>query len=114
MFIVDCDCHNYWCDARVLEPYLDGLFKDMFVRGERTGPPGAFPHAHRPWFHPEGFARKDINPVNEDDNYLIMKEKHLDLHNIDIAILTGVSLLKSLLLPTHITPQLFVRLIMTT
>ena len=89
MFIVDCDCHNYWCDARVLEPYMDGLFKDMFVRGERTGPLGAFPHAHRPWFHPEGFARKDINPVNEDDNYLIMKEKHLDLHNIDIAILTG-------------------------
>ena len=42
MFIVDCDCHNYWCDARVLEPYMDGLFKDMFVRGERTGPPGAF------------------------------------------------------------------------
>ncbi len=89
MFIVDCDCHNYWCSATVLEPYMEGLFKDMFVRGERTGPRGAFPHGHRPWFHPEGFARHDVNPVEEDDNYLIMKEKHLDKYNIDVAILTG-------------------------
>ncbi|MDA4635825.1 hypothetical protein NZA98_32885, partial [Escherichia coli] len=57
--------------------------------GEKTGPRGAFPHGHRPWFHPEGFARHDVNPVEEDDNYLIMKEKHLDKYDIDIAILTG-------------------------
>src|SRR5690625_5142254 len=89
MFIVDTDCHNYWCSATVLEPYMEGLFKDMFIRGERTGPRGAFPHGHRPWFHPEGFSRHDVNPVEEDDNYLIMKEKHLDKYAIDIAILTG-------------------------
>lgn len=74
MFIVDSDCHNYWCSATVLEPYMDGFFKDMFVRGEKTGPRGAFPHGHRPWFHPEGFSRHDVNPVEEDDNYAIMKE----------------------------------------
>lgn len=89
MFIVDSDCHNYWCSATVLEPYMDGFFKDMFVRGEKTGPRGAFPHGHRPWFHPEGFSRHDVNPVEEDDNYAIMKEKHLDKYNIDVAILTG-------------------------
>lgn len=89
MFIVDSDCHNYWCSATVLEPYMDGFFKDMFVRGEKTGPRGAFPHGHRPWFHPEGFSRYDVNPVEEDDNYAIMKEKHLDKYNIDVAILTG-------------------------
>ena len=65
MFILDTDCHNYWCSATVLEPYMEGLFKDMFIRGEKTGPRGAFPHAHRPWFHPEGFSRHDVNPVEE-------------------------------------------------
>ena len=89
MFIIDCDCHNYWCSATVLEPYLEGLWKDMFNRGERTGPLGAFPHGHRPWFHPEGFGRADVRPQTEDDNYLIMKEKHLDKYGIDIAIMTG-------------------------
>jgi len=89
MFIVDCDCHNYWCSATVLEPYLDGLWKDMFLRGERTGPVGSFPHGHRPWFHPEGFSRHDVRPQTEDDNYRIMKEKHLDRYGIDVAILTG-------------------------
>ena len=89
MFIVDCDCHNYWCSATVLEPYLEGLWKDMFQRGERTGPVGAFPHGHRPWFHPEGFGRADVQPQTEDDNYRIMKEKHLDKYNIGVAILTG-------------------------
>ena len=49
MFIVDCDCHNYWTSATVLEPYLTGVWKDMFVHGKRTGPEGSFPHGHRPW-----------------------------------------------------------------
>lgn len=89
MFTVDCDVHNYWCDATVLEPYLDGVWKDMFLRGERTGPRGSFPHGHRPWFHPEGFARADIQPLVEDDNYALMKAKHLDRYDIDVAILTG-------------------------
>jgi predicted TIM-barrel fold metal-dependent hydrolase len=89
MYIVDCDCHNYWCSATVLEPYLEGFWRDYFVRGEKTGPVGAFPHGHRPWFHPEGFSRHDVRPETEDDNYWIMKEKHLDRHGIDVAILTG-------------------------
>jgi len=89
MFIVDCDCHNYWCSATVLEPYLEPTWRDYFVRGEKTGPVGAFPHGHRPWFHPEGFSRHDVRPETEDDNYRIMKEKHLDKYGIDVAILTG-------------------------
>ncbi|RUU11593.1 amidohydrolase, partial [Mesorhizobium sp. M7A.T.Ca.TU.009.01.3.2] len=86
MFIVDCDCHNYWSSATVLEPYLSGLWKDMFIEGEKTGPVGAFPHGHRPWFHPQDFSRKDIRPKTEADNYLIMKEKHLDKYKVDVAI----------------------------
>lgn len=58
MFIVDCDCHNYWSSATVLEPYLSGVWKDMFINGERTGPEGAYPHGHRPWFHPHGFRAR--------------------------------------------------------
>ncbi len=89
MVIVDCDCHNYWTDAEVLLPYLDGYWKDYFVRGEKTGPTGSFPHGHRAWFHPEGFKRADINPETQHEHYTIMKEKHLDRYNIDYAILTG-------------------------
>lgn len=87
--LVDCDVHNYWCSAEVLRPYLEGFWLDYFDRGERTGPVGAFPHGHRPWFHPEGFKRHDINPMKEEENYTIMKEKHLDKHNITYAVLTG-------------------------
>src|SRR2546423_1192135 len=75
VFIVDCDCHNYWSSATVLTPYLSGLWKDMFTEGEKTGPVGAFPHGHRPWFHPQDFSRKDVRPKTEADNYLFMKEK---------------------------------------
>jgi predicted TIM-barrel fold metal-dependent hydrolase len=89
MLIVDCDCHNYWCSATVLEPYLEQPWRDYFVRGEKTGPVGAFPHGHRPWFHPEGFSRHDVRPETEVDNYRIMKEKHLDKYGIGYAILTG-------------------------
>ncbi|MBZ9811125.1 amidohydrolase family protein [Mesorhizobium sp. BR1-1-9] len=89
MFIVDCDCHNYWSSATVLEPYLSGIWKDMFIEGEKTGPRGSFPHGHRPWFHPQDFSRKDVRPETEADNYRIMKEKHLDKYNVGVAILTG-------------------------
>lgn len=87
--IIDCDCHNYWMSAEVLLPYMDGIFKDFFIRGEQPGPVGAFPHGHRPWLHPEGFKRADINPATQEEHYSLMKEKHLDRYNIDYAILTG-------------------------
>ena len=89
MFIVDCDCHNYWMSAEVLLPYLDGFFKDYFVRGEQPGPPGAFPHGHRAWLHPEGFSRADIKPRTQDEHLSLMREKHLDRYKISCAILTG-------------------------
>ena len=87
--IIDCDCHNFWNSAEVLRPYLSGWWRDYFDRGERTGPRGAFPHGHRAWFHPEDFKRGDINPKNEEDNYALMRDRHLDLNNIDAAVLTG-------------------------
>ena len=89
MLIVDCDVHNNWNSADVLLPYLKGWWRDFYLRGERTGPAGSFPHGHRAWFHPEDFKRQDVRPQTEEDNYLIMKEKHLDVNGIDVAILTG-------------------------
>ena len=89
MFIVDCDCHNEWHSADELLPYLDGWWKECYLRGEHTGPKGSFPHAHRAWFHPEDFRRADIKPETKEDHYRLMKEKHLDPNGIDIAILTG-------------------------
>lgn len=89
MVIVDCDCHNYWTSAEVLLPYLDDFAKDYFTRGEQPGPPGAFPHAHRPWLHPEGFKRMDINPQTQEEHFSVMREKHLDRYGVTYAIMTG-------------------------
>ena len=89
MFIVDCDCHNGWNSADVLLPYLNGWWKDCYLRGERTGPPGSFPHGHRAWFHPEDFNRADIQPQNEDEHYSLMRDRHLNPNNINAAVLTG-------------------------
>ncbi len=89
MFIVDCDCHNGWNSADVLLPYLHGWWKDCYLRGERTGPEGSFPHGHRAWFHPEDFNRADIRPKDEDEHYTMMCERHLNPNGIDVAILTG-------------------------
>ena len=88
MFIVDCDCHNEWHSAEVLLPYLEGWWRDCFERGEHTGPKGAFPHAHRAWFHPEDFRRADIKPTSEEGHYTEMRDKHLDPNKIDVAVLT--------------------------
>lgn len=87
--MIDCDVHNNWTTAEVLLPYIDQNFRDYMMRGELPGPRGAFPHAHRPWFHPEGFQRQDINPKTEDDHYFFMKEHLLDKYALDFAILTG-------------------------
>lgn len=95
MFIVDCDCHNDWHTADVLLPYLNGWWKECYERGEHTGPKGAFPHAHRAWFHPEDFRRADIHPTNQDEHYTLMRDKHLNPNKIDIAILTGEEALEA-------------------
>lgn len=88
MFIVDCDCHSEWHSAEILLPYLEGWWRDCFERGERTGPKGAFPHAHRAWFHPEDFRRADVKPESEEDVYFQMRDKHLNPNKIDVAVLT--------------------------
>ncbi|MEM7034450.1 MAG: amidohydrolase family protein [Chloroflexota bacterium] len=87
--MIDCDVHNDWASAEVLLPYLDPNFRDYFVRGELPGPKGAFPHAHRPWLHPEDFKRQDVHPITQEDHYDIMKTVLLDKYDHDGAILTG-------------------------
>jgi hypothetical protein len=32
--IIDCDVHNSWTSAHVLEPYLDAFSRDYLARGE--------------------------------------------------------------------------------
>ena len=95
MFIVDCDCHNDWHSADAMLPYLGGWWRECYERGEHTGPRGAFPHAHRAWFHPEDFRRADIKPATEEEEYTLMRDRHLDLNGIDIAILTGEEALET-------------------
>ncbi len=88
MVVVDCDVHNYWPDADVLLPYLQPIWRDRYLRGEKPGNAGGFPHAHRPYFHPEGFKRTDINPTNLAE-WIQVTSKHCDDYQIDYAILTG-------------------------
>jgi len=88
--MIDCDVHNSWSTTDELLPYMDPNFRDYLVRGELPGGRGSFPHAHRPWLHPEGFMRTDLT----DDywpgaNYEVMREKLLDYYDIDFAILTS-------------------------
>ena len=93
--MIDCDVHNDWATAEVLLPYLEPTFRDYFVRGEQPGPAGAFPHAHRPWLHPEDFRRQDIRPETQEDHYTLMKENLLDRYGHDVAILTGEEALEA-------------------
>jgi predicted TIM-barrel fold metal-dependent hydrolase len=90
--VIDCDVHNQWPSAEVLLPYLEPPFRDYLVRGEIPGPPGSFPHGHRPWLHPEGFKRSDV-PAPEDgtteDHYDALRAQLLDRYQVDYAILTG-------------------------
>ena len=55
--MIDCDVHNNWASAEEMLPYLDPNFRDYLARGELPGGRDSFPHAHRPWLHPEGFTR---------------------------------------------------------
>lgn len=88
--MIDCDVHNAWTSAHDLLPYLDENWHDYLLRGELPGPAGAFPHANRPWLHPEGFMRTDLtNDHNPGANWEVMKEKLIDRHDIDYAILLG-------------------------
>jgi nitrite reductase (NADH) small subunit len=60
--MIDCDVHNNWPSADVLRPYLPSAFREYLERGELPGGRGSFPHAHRPWLHPEDFRRTDAAP----------------------------------------------------
>jgi uncharacterized protein len=88
--MIDCDVHNDWGSADVLLPYMEPNFRDYLARGELPGGRGSFPHAHRPWLHPEGFVRTDLTQDGHPGaNYEIMRERLLDTYAIDYAILTG-------------------------
>ena len=88
--MIDCDVHNSWKSAEELIKYIDPNFRDYLVRGELPGPRGAFPHAHRPWLHPEGFMRTDLGEGDHGaSEYHLLKTKLLDPYNYDYAILLG-------------------------
>lgn len=90
--MIDCDVHNDWVNADVLIPYMDETFRDFLVRGERVGGPQSFPHGHRPWMHPEGYRRADLEPsmgLSAGADYEMMKRELLDKFDLDFAILTG-------------------------
>jgi len=90
--MIDCDVHNDWVSAEVLLPYLDPYYRDYLQRGELPGPRGAFPHAHRPWLHPEGYMRTDLRASNGGSvgsDYQLIKEQLLDKYHMDYVVLTG-------------------------
>jgi uncharacterized protein len=90
--VIDCDVHNSWNTSRVLLPYLDPYFRDFLERGELPGGRDSFPHAHRPWLHPEGFMRTDAFPPDggtPGSDYELMRHQLLDRYDVEYAVLTG-------------------------
>lgn len=88
--MIDCDVHNDWTSAEVLLPYMDPNFRDYLLRGELPGERGSFPHAHRPWVHPEGVLRVDFpDQHHPGSSYEMMREQLLDRYDVDYAILGG-------------------------
>jgi predicted TIM-barrel fold metal-dependent hydrolase len=90
--VIDCDVHNNWTSAEVLRPYLAPTFREYLERGELPGDRGSFPHAHRPWLHPEDFKRNDSVPPTggqAGSDYGFMCEQLLDRYAVDYAVLTG-------------------------
>jgi predicted TIM-barrel fold metal-dependent hydrolase len=53
---------------------------------------GSFPHAHRPWLHPEDFKRADAAPTSggaAGSDYRLMCDQLLDRYDVAYAVLTG-------------------------
>jgi predicted TIM-barrel fold metal-dependent hydrolase len=90
--VIDCDVHNNWSSAEVLRPYLAPAFREYLERGELPGDRGSFPHAHRPWLHPEDFKRNDSMPPRggqAGSDYGFLCEQLLDRYAVEYAVLTG-------------------------
>jgi predicted TIM-barrel fold metal-dependent hydrolase len=90
--MIDCDVHNTWASAEELLPFMERTFRDYLTRGELPGGRDSFPHAHRPWLHPEGFMRYDAVPPGggrPGSDYALLCAQLLDRYAIDYAILTG-------------------------
>ena len=89
--MIDCDVHNSWASSQALLPHLDPAFRHALLRGELPGGRDSFPHAHRPWLHPEGFMRADAVPREgpAGSDYELMREQLLDRYDLEYAILTG-------------------------
>jgi uncharacterized protein len=91
--VIDCDVHNAWGTSRVLLPYLEAFARDHLERGELPGGGrDAFPHAHRPWLHPEDSLRTDAaldDGARAGASYELMREQLLDAYDVEYAILTG-------------------------
>lgn len=90
--MIDCDVHNNWTSAEVLLDHLPPAFREYLDRGELPGPRGSFPHAHRPWLHPEGFMRYDaVPPTGEHagSDFPFLREQLLDRYDLAYAVLNG-------------------------
>jgi predicted TIM-barrel fold metal-dependent hydrolase len=90
--MIDSDVHNTWASAEELLPFMDRSFRDYLTRGELPGGRDSFPHAHRPWLHPEGFMRTDAVPSGggtPGSDYELLREQLLDRYGVEFAILTG-------------------------
>ena len=78
MFILDTDCHNYWCSATVLEPYMEGVFKDIKIRNKQMFRIiGKIPTiAACAWRHRIGRPYNEpINELGYTENFLYMLDR---------------------------------------
>ena len=86
--IIDCDVHHEVSSAKDLYPYLPGHYVE-YIEDFGTMMPGVgytnLPHKGR---RAELWEGADIDPQT---NIEQTQQKHLDAHEIDIAVLTGAT-----------------------
>jgi uncharacterized protein len=94
--MIDCDVHNELSSSEDLLPFLEPYYRDYVQRGEAPGGPGSLPRATRPWLHPENYARTDTTPPGGEvpgTDYEFLREQLLDRYDVDVAVLTGDSII---------------------
>lgn len=104
--MIDCDVHQNFTSIKEFFPYLSEYYQDLITRAGYAGL--TFPSY--PWFHPEGFTRRDAVPPDggpPGSNYEMMRQQLLDGYNIDYAILTGEEILTVSAMPSpHVAAAL--------
>jgi predicted TIM-barrel fold metal-dependent hydrolase len=101
--LIDCDVHQSIKQPEDLHPYLPRVYREQLIeQGLRLAGSGYFNVA-------KNAARTDLASAdaNRDahdgrqrgDDYGLLKEQHLDMWNLDYALLTGASLYGASVLP---------------